>query len=83
MAWKNLTMSADPPRPALISRAAIFLTSGFFALMHAETPQNVPALFALSVALGYNYERCGRLYASILLHAVFNAVTLMMVLFGK
>jgi membrane protease YdiL (CAAX protease family) len=56
---------------------AIGVTSAFFALVHVGSePQAVPALFALSVALGYNYERCGRLYAPVLTHAVFNGVFL-------
>ncbi|HUT56978.1 MAG TPA: CPBP family intramembrane glutamic endopeptidase [Phycisphaerae bacterium] len=54
--------------------AAILLTSAFFALVHAAYPTSMPAMFALSVALGYNYERCGRLPAPILIHALFNGV---------
>lgn len=53
---------------------AILVGSGLFVLSHPNTPQAMPALFALSVVLGYNYERCGRLYPSILIHAVFNGV---------
>jgi membrane protease YdiL (CAAX protease family) len=54
--------------------AAILCASGLFAAVHYGTPHAMPALFALGVALGYNYERCGRLYPSILLHAIFNGV---------
>lgn len=54
--------------------AAIFITSAFFALIHTSTPQAVPALFILAVGMGYNYERTGRLYPAILIHAIFNAV---------
>jgi hypothetical protein len=61
---------------------AIVLTSVAFAWVHFSSPQNVPAIFALSVALGYNYERCGRLYPPILMHALFNFVFMMIVLFG-
>lgn len=53
---------------------AVLVTSVVFALVHFASPQNVPAIFALSVVLGYNYERCGRLYPVMLLHAIFNAV---------
>jgi len=53
---------------------AIALTSVFFTLMHIGQWKDMPALFALSVALGYNYERCGRLWPSMLLHGLFNAV---------
>ena len=54
--------------------AAVLITAALFALIHAEYPHTWPALFALAVAMGYNYERCGRLYPSILIHALFNAV---------
>ncbi len=53
---------------------AIVITSLFFALMHVSTPQAIPPLFVLSVVIGYNYERCGRLYPGILIHMLFNAV---------
>lgn len=51
---------------------AVLLTSGIFALFHANTPQNIPALFVLGAVLGYNYERCGRLWPAILTHMLFN-----------
>ncbi len=54
--------------------AAILITSVLFALVHASLWHAMPALFALSVALGYNYERSGRLLAPLLIHAAFNAV---------
>lgn len=54
--------------------AAVLLASGFFAAIHLNQPQAVASLFALSVVLGYNYERTGRLLPSILIHVVFNAV---------
>lgn len=53
---------------------AIAISSAVFAGTHFQTPQNIPALLALSVVLGYNYERTGRLLPSILIHAIFNAV---------
>jgi len=59
---------------------AILGSSVFFALAHGTLWRDMPALFALSVALGYNYERCGRLYPSILIHAIFNAVSVAAVL---
>ena len=55
---------------------AIVAASVLFTAFHVNQPQALPSLFALSVALGYNYERTGRLYAPILIHAVFNAVNL-------
>ena len=54
--------------------AAIMATSAFFAFVHAEYPTSMPAIFALSMVLGYNYERSGRLLAPILIHALFNGV---------
>jgi len=60
-------------------RAAIVATSIFFALIHAPAePQAVPSLFALSLAMGYNYERTGRLVSPIVIHAIFNAVALLL-----
>jgi len=53
--------------------AAILITSGIFAAVHWPLVQDMPALFVLSVALGYNYARTGRLVAPIVIHALFNA----------
>ncbi|MCD6304290.1 MAG: CPBP family intramembrane metalloprotease [Planctomycetes bacterium] len=55
---------------------AILGAAVFFAAMHFDQPQAIPSLFALAVALGYNYERTGRLLAPILMHATFNAVNI-------
>ena len=55
----------------------ILVASVFFSLMHVGAePQAVPSLFALSLAMGYTYERTGRLASPILIHALFNAVNL-------
>ncbi len=58
---------------------AIFTTSAVFAGIH--TWWSAPAIFVLSVCLGYLYERTGNLWTAILLHAAFNgtsvAVTLL------
>jgi len=56
--------------------AGIFISATFFALVHVPYWHHMPALFILAVVLGYNYERCGRLWAPILLHAIFNAVNI-------
>jgi len=50
----------------------IVITAGVFAIAHGQI-YGWPALFALAVILGYNYERTGRLLAPILTHALFNA----------
>jgi membrane protease YdiL (CAAX protease family) len=59
--------------------ATVLISSGIFAVVHSEL-QNVPALFALGVVLGYSYERTGRLWAPILTHAIFNGVAIGMAL---
>lgn len=51
---------------------AIIVASGFFAYMHGEWA-NRPALLALGLVLGYNYERTGRLMPAIVIHSLFNA----------
>jgi membrane protease YdiL (CAAX protease family) len=56
--------------------AAILLTSLFFAAIHVPYWHTLPSLFALAIALGYNYERTGRLFAPIVIHVLFNAVNL-------
>ena len=56
---------------------AVVLSSVAFAAVHLPI-QTMPPIFVLSIVLGYNYERCGRLYASILMHALFNAANIWM-----
>lgn len=58
---------------------SIFITSGFFAMMHLNIP-HWPALFILGVCLGYAYEKSGSLFRSIFIHAFFNAITIIFVL---
>ena len=53
----------------------ILIASAIFACVHAQA-QNIPALFVLGIALGYNYERCGRLWPVVLIHMLFNGVVL-------
>lgn len=57
---------------------AIILTSVTFAAMHirAVPPHGLPALFAFSVALGWAYEKTGRLIACVTMHVLFNAANL-------
>jgi len=55
---------------------AILATSAIFAGVHVGLAHTMPALFLLALALGYNYERCGRIYPSILIHTIFNGVFL-------
>lgn len=53
---------------------AILVTSALFAVMHYQVWSTIPSLMLLSVMLGYNYERTGRLLPSIVAHVTFNAV---------
>ncbi len=53
---------------------AIFLASFVFVVFHANAP-HWPALFALSICLGYTYEKSGSLFRSIFVHALFNAMS--------
>ncbi|KKL55123.1 hypothetical protein LCGC14_2258560 [marine sediment metagenome] len=53
---------------------AILVTSAAFAVVHWGQFQDMPALFLLAVALGYSYERTGRVTGPILIHAIFNGV---------
>ena len=49
---------------------AIIATSLLFALMHL--PEHWPAIFILSLAIGYSYERSGSLFRPIFIHIMFN-----------
>lgn len=53
---------------------AIFLASLVFVVFHANAP-HWPALFVLSLCLGYTYEKSGSLFRSIFVHALFNAMS--------
>lgn len=51
---------------------AIFVTSVFFAISHANA-SHWPVLFILSSTIGYSYEKSGSLFRPIFIHAFFNA----------
>ena len=55
---------------------AIVLTSVLFCVVHADT-LHWPALFVLSIGLGYAYEKSGSLFQSIFMHAMFNGVAIL------
>jgi membrane protease YdiL (CAAX protease family) len=55
---------------------AIFLASFVFVLFH-ENPQHWPALYALSLCLGYTYEKSGSLLRSVFVHMLFNAMSVL------
>lgn len=55
---------------------AIVVTSIVFGAIHFPQPHAVLALAALSVLIGYAYERTGSILPPILIHALFNLKTL-------
>jgi membrane protease YdiL (CAAX protease family) len=55
---------------------AIFVTSLVFIIFHAN-PEHWLALFALSICLGYTYEKSGSLFRSVFVHALFNAMSVL------
>jgi len=55
---------------------AIIITSLVFVVFH-ENPEHWPALFTLSLCLGYSYEKSGSLYRPIFIHALFNAMSIL------
>lgn len=71
-------------RPALGSRSArwlaILVASLAFALIHEWWTQ--PIIFVLSVCIGWLYERSGNLWAAIVLHGAFNAVSTTLFMFA-
>lgn len=61
---------------------AILLTAAAFAAVHIPQWHWLPSLFAFGMALGYGYARSGRLLAPIVMHAIFNSVTIISVITG-
>ena len=59
---------------------SILISSGLFSMVHGNVP-HWPALFVLGVCLGYAYEKSGSLFRPIFIHAFFNAVSIIFVLF--
>jgi membrane protease YdiL (CAAX protease family) len=59
---------------------AIILASLVFVMFH-ENPEHWPALFALSVCLGYSYEKSGSLFRPIFIHSMFNALSVFAALY--
>ena len=59
---------------------AICVGAFLFAIIH-EAGWMMPPLFVLAVCFGYVYERTGKLWAPILMHALFNATSITAALF--
>jgi membrane protease YdiL (CAAX protease family) len=70
-----------PPGPTSINIArAIYGTAGLFAMFHSgQWPDPIP-LFLLALALGWLAYRTQKLSASVVLHALFNGVTIVIVI---
>ena len=62
----------------------VLIASSWFTLIHqgAVTWQAMPALFVLSIFLGWLYERTKSLGPSIVLHMGFNAFNFLWILLG-
>jgi uncharacterized protein len=58
---------------------AMVISASVFAAIHAHIP-SLAGLFVLAVALTLVYEGAGSLWASILMHALFNSVTIIFTL---
>ncbi|OQA02028.1 MAG: CAAX amino terminal protease self- immunity [Planctomycetes bacterium ADurb.Bin412] len=70
----------NPPPDSVRARwLGILVTSLVFAVFHAQW-QQWPALFVLSLVLGYSYERRGNLLICMFTHAFFNLLPLAMML---
>ncbi len=59
---------------------SIVIGSGLFALVHANAG-HWPALFVLSLCMGYAYEKSGSLFRPIFIHSLFNATSIIAVLY--
>jgi len=55
--------------------AAVLISSVVFALMHPYW-MHLPALFMLSLGMGYSYERSGSLARPIFVHVLFNSASM-------
>ena len=61
---------------------AICVSAALFAMIH-EAGWMMPPLFVLACCFGYVYERTGKLWAPILMHALFNATSIVLALFAR
>jgi membrane protease YdiL (CAAX protease family) len=60
---------------------SIIISSGLFSMVHGNVP-HWPALFALSVCMGYAYEKSGSLFRPIFIHSLFNAISIIAALYS-
>jgi len=59
---------------------SIAASSIIFAMAH-PTPAHWPALFVLSLCLGYSYEKSGSLFRPIFIHSLFNGLSILAALY--
>ncbi len=59
---------------------SIAISSVLFALAHTNTG-HWPALFVLSLCMGYSYEKSGSLFRPIFIHSMFNAISIIAALY--
>ena len=69
--WRLFPRLPDPVRSAL----PVLLTSSLFALVHMPQWPAPLAIFLLSLGLGMVYQKTGSLVASFVLHAAFNGLS--------
>ncbi|MBN1126624.1 MAG: CPBP family intramembrane metalloprotease [Sedimentisphaerales bacterium] len=60
---------------------SILITSIPFTILHP--PMHIPALFVLSVCMGYAYEKSGSLLRPIFIHMLFNGITVASMLLSQ
>ena len=60
---------------------SIMICSALFTMVHQHT-QHWPALFVLSMCLGYSYEKSGSIFRPILIHSLFNIASIIFVLYS-
>ena len=59
---------------------SIAIVSLVFSMIHSS-PAHWPALFVLSMCLGYSYEKSGSLFRPIFIHALFNTSSVLLTLY--
>ena len=62
------------------SFASALITAALFAVLHGHAA-SIPALFTLAVCLALSYEKTGSLLVPMVMHAVFNAVSVVGILY--
>ena len=62
--------------------AAIILASIFFTAVHGALWM-MPPIFFLAICLGYLYERTRNLWVTMIVHAMFNATSILLFLLSQ